>query len=1005
MPTETMDGSSELNLRSTVDGRHVAAIDSARRQFERAGIRGPTSSAPGAAETVAARSAAWLAERLPDYEIGTEIHRGGQGVVYRSLQRGTQREVAIKVMRDGPFGGALAKSRFEREIQILAQFRHPNIVTIHDSGSVESGFYFVMDYIAGRTLDAYVSDARLGVRETLALFVKICRAVHAAHLHGVIHRDLKPANIRVDPSGEPHLLDFGLAKIIEDDAPAADSAHASSQTGQFIGSLPWASPEQLEGKSGEIDVRTDVYSLGVVLFQALTCRLPYEVGVNMRQAVENICRAEPPSPSTVSAGIDGEVDAIVLKCLRKAKDQRYQSAGDLAGDIERYLAGEPIDAKRDSGWYVFSKQLRRHRLAVSIVAAFMVVVAGALVSSVSFWRQAVRERDIAQIATIDAIEARDEARKQEAVAAAVSRFLTRDVLQKLDPYNTQGEALTARALFEQAAKDVDAGAFRDQPLVEFEVRTVLGMVYHWMSDFAHAETHLRAALSIARGELGEENENTLSTLRRLGNALSRQGKLDEAGQLLRQAMEIQSRTRGDDDLSTVLSRSHLAGWYLDMDRPDEAESLYRMVLDARIRLQGEDHVDTLAVMSNLAHALGSQGKYAEAEALYRDSLRLKRKIHGDQHPETLVDLMHLANTLRFTGRSDEAMPIAKEAYEGLRERMGVAAESTQSAMLTLARLHQTAGEFAEAEALLREAVDYYRASDGAGYQIVVILFQLGVNLIEQGKLTEAEGVLRDALAAYERVGGNAIDRLRILSHLVNVLGEQGKSADAVTAAEESMKLSRQTYGDEHETTAIFVNNYAYALLQSGNLSEAEAQCRQALAMQRDDHPLTYNLMHNLALALGEEDHQEERELLLRTSLEGRRRLFGDDDPLTLKTMQALAALLRDQKTFDEAEALLREALGRAEKRWPSGHFMTEHYRRALGVCLAAEGRFEEAEPLLLLSYERDRELLPPGHPNHVEGIQKLVDLYIAWGKPEQADHWREERPNRTAEPSTQSDRR
>ena len=1004
-----MDGSSELNLRSTVDGRHAAAIDSARRQFERAGIRGPASSAAGAVAGAATRTAAWLADLLPDYEIGPEIHRGGQGVVFRSVQRGTQREVAIKVMRDGPFGGALAKSRFEREIQILAQFRHPNIVTIHDSGAVESGFYFVMDYIAGRTLDAYVSESRLGVRETLVLIVKICHAVHAAHLHGVIHRDLKPANIRVDPSGEPHLLDFGLAKIIEGDVSATNQAQASSQTGQFIGSLPWASPEQLEGKSGEIDVRTDVYSLGVVLFQALTGRLPYEVGVNMRQAVENICRAEPPTPGSINAGIDGEVDAIVLKCLRKAKDQRYQSAGELARDIERYLAGEPIDAKRDSGWYVFSKQLRRHRLAVSIAAAFMVVVAGALVSSISFWRQAVRERDIAQIATVDAIEARDEARKQEAVAAAVSRFLTRDVLQKLDPYNTQGEALTARALFEEAAKDVDAGAFRDQPLVEFEVRSMLGMVYHWMSDYAHAETHLRAALSIARSEFGEENENTLSTMRRLGNALSRQGKLDEAGTLLKQALEIQSRTLGNDHLSTVMSRSHLAGWCLDAERPGEAESLYRMVLEARIRLQGEDHVDTLAVMSNLAHALGSQGKYAEAESLYRESLRRKRKVHGDEHPETLLDLMHLASTLRLIGRSDEALPIAKEAYAGLRKRMGGGAESTQSAMLTLARLHQAAGEYAEAEALLREAVDQYRASDGAGYQIVAILFQLGTVLIEQGKLTDAEAILRDALAAHEHGGGNAIDRLRILSNLVNVLGEQGKAADAVAAAEESMKLCRQTYGDDHETTVIFVNNYAYAQLQAGNLSEAEAQCREALAMQsrlqHDDHPLTYNLMHNLALALGVEGRHEERESLLRAALDGRRRLFGDDDPLTLKTLQALATLLRDQKKFDEAESLLREALNRAEKRWPDGHFMTEHYRRGLGVCLAAEGRFEEAEPLLLVSYERDQNLLPPGHPNHVEGIEKLVELYSAWGKSEQADSWREKLAERTSERPSHSDRR
>lgn len=1000
-----MEGSSDLRPHSTVDGRHLAAIEDARRQFEQAAKRLPGSSAALGIDRNPSPSLEWLTDSLPGYEIGPEIHRGGQGVVYRSVQRGTQREVAIKVMREGPFGGPRDKARFEREIQILGQFKHPNIVTIHDSGSSAHGFYFVMDYIPGESLDAYVAKSNLGVRETLALFAKICHAVHAAHLHGVIHRDLKPANIRVDEAGEPHLLDFGLAKLNEDEMPTAESSALRSMTGQFIGSMPWASPEQIEGKPGEIDVRTDVYSLGVMLFQVLTGQPPYKVGGNMRQAVENICHVDPPSPGSIRAEVGSEVDAIVLKCLCKKKDDRYQSAWELARDIERYLSGEPVEARRGGGWYVLSKQVRKHRLAVSVAGILIGVIAAGLVTSLTFWRQAVRSRDAAQWAKIAAESARDEARKQETTANAVTRFLTHDVLIKLDPYNTQGEDLTARALFEQAAADVEAGAFKDQPLVEFEIRTVLGLVYLWMSDSLRAEAQFRPALAIARRELGDESEKTVLTMGRLGTVLSKQGRLEEAERLLRQALEIQSRTRGDDDLTTVMSRSSLAGWYLDADRPAEAEVLYREVLDARIRLQGPEHPDTLAVQSKLAGALMAQRKFSESEEIYLEVIRLKRRLHGDQHPETLLDLMHFANMLHFAGKYEEALPIAKEAFDGLIERMGRAHESTQSALMVLAKIHQSMGEWSEAESLLRESLDYYRASGRVRYQVVEILRQLAVNLTRLGKLAEAETVLRDALKELDKIGGHAEDRLHVLSYLVNALGEQGKSEEAISFAKECVQLGRQTYGADSETTIIFINNYAFALLGMGRASEAEELFREALESQKrtsgEDNALALNLMHNLALALGNQGKQAEMESLLRAALKGRRQLLDDSDPLTLKTMHALATVLRDLGKNDEAESLFREALDRAEKVWPNGHYLTEHFRRGLGVQLTALHRYEEAETLLLLSHERDLSLLSAGHPNLVEGVEKLVELYEAWGKEDRAAEWRAKLPqNSTTKPAS-----
>jgi WD40 repeat protein len=379
-------------------------------------------------------------DSIPGYEILREIHRGGQGVVYQAVQKSTNRKVAIKVMREGPFAGTGDKARFEREVQILGQLQHPNIVAVHDSGSAAGSFYFVMDYISGQPLDVYLAGAAekehgakgskgpgrvgLSIDSTLKLFAKICEAVNAAHLRGVIHRDLKPGNIRIDAQGEPHVLDFGLAKVAGGPMGLGELA-AMTLTGQFVGSLPWSAPEQAEGAPSKIDTRTDVYSLGVVLYQMLTGKFPYEVVGNMRDVLDRIMNAEPVKPSTLGGAsasrrrINDEVETIVLKCLSKERERRYQTGGELARDIQHYLAGEAIEAKRDSAFYMLKKQLRRYKGPAAVAATFVVLlVAFGISMSVLAARERVArdradgERQRADTQAADAIRQRDEAERQ-----------------------------------------------------------------------------------------------------------------------------------------------------------------------------------------------------------------------------------------------------------------------------------------------------------------------------------------------------------------------------------------------------------------------------------------------------------------------------------------------------------------------------------------------------------------------------------------------------------------
>ncbi len=579
---------------------------------------------------------------IAGYRIVKEIHRGGQGVVYQAVHEGTKRRVAVKVMREGPFASKADQARFEREVQVLGHLNHPGIVSIYDTGVANGSHYFVMDYISGQPLDVYLQMRRMNSREVLELFASICEAVHAAHLQGVIHRDLKPGNIRVDSDGAPHVLDFGLAKS---GLPEPGSS-AMTVTGQFMGSLPWASPEQAEAQPGRIDVRSDVYSLGVIAYQMLADRFPYDVTGSMREVLENILNAEPQRPSLLRRDINDEVDTIVLKCLQKDRERRYQSAGEIARDVRRFLNGDPIEAKRDSFGYVMSKHIRRHRVTVVVALSFVAVTLGGLFTALYFANQAATERDAAQraqrYAESKATEA-DEVRLAAEAEANRARAAEREQqrLRRLADERAE-QARVAMMDAEDARREAEAALRR-------------------MSD--HASSMLA------------------------------EGRAAEAEGLLRQVVDQQQRLSGEGSPLTQAAIRNLKELYIALGRQEEA---VEWSLRENLALQRESWgaaVPLAPHLAALATHLRSRGADAAAEPLLRERVEIFRAAPQLPARDFTIALLELAELeleldkyASAEAHAREALDIAPSDFARLNARLSLGASLVGQERLTEAEL-------------------------------------------------------------------------------------------------------------------------------------------------------------------------------------------------------------------------------------------------------------------------------------------------------------------------------
>jgi len=730
--------------------------------------------------------------RFPGYAVIREIARGGQGAVFEAIQDGTRRRVAIKLIHRG--GGARDAARFTQEVRILAQLRHPNIVAIHESGSVGEDDYFVMDYVDGAPLDGWVAarveaveqaqaSPRAVLREVLDLLATVAEAVHAAHLRGVIHRDLKPANIRVDGDGRPVVLDFGLAKRLASDVDDLSAAQPMTESGHFVGSLPWSSPEQAGGRTPEIDLRTDVYALGVMLYQSVTGRFPYEVRGPLLDVIGRILHDEPQSvraasDSALAPLVDRDLEAIVLRCLAKPPPRRYQSAGDVAADLRRYLAGEAIDARRDSTWYVLRKTLRRHRIAAAVALGF-VALSGA--SAVVFALQAAQirvERDAAAAA-------RDDEHAARMTSERVAGFLE-ELLASADPFDDPAHR---RDVTLQEAVDLAAGRieeeFAGEPRVEASVRTVIGRTYRELGALDAADAHLQRALALRRELLGSGHPSVAETLHEAAQLRQVQARYDDAEQLCSEALAIRLATFGDGSAEVAESRNLRAHLLRELDRLEEAEQEARAALAARRALLADDDPLIAESYNALAGVLRERKKLEEAEAAYVEALDRRRTLLRPGHPDVATSLNNLAALRCEQKRFADAIPLLEEALEIYVSELGEIHPYVARGRANLATALTEVGRTAEAEAQFRAALDTRRAlaPDGDA-ESAALAFLLGQMLAREGRDADARIELESAVPLLRATRGirDTLTR-RATSLLTDVYERLGEAAlaDALRA--------------------------------------------------------------------------------------------------------------------------------------------------------------------------------------------------------------------------------
>ena len=700
------------------------------------------------------------------YNLIRKLGEGGMGQVWLAEQTApVRRQVAIKLIRVGMYDDSVLL-RFQSEQQSLAVMNHPAIAKVFDAGSTPDGQpYFVMEYVDGPSITKYCDAKKLKIRERLELFIGVCEGVQHAHQKAIIHRDLKPSNIlvaEVDGKPMPRIIDFGIAKAISSQANADQTMF--TQVGVMVGTPGFMSPEQADPTVQDVDTRTDVYSLGVILYALLTGMLPFDTAKWAKRPIDEVLRQlredDPPSPSakidllekdTSTAAAErrsteprhlvsllhGDLDAITLKAVEKDRTRRYGTPSELAADIQRYLSNEPVQAQPPSATYRLQKYVRRHRVGVGVAAAFVIALVAFAINQSIQLRRITRERDRAD---------------------RVSEFMT-SMFRVSDPSESRGNSITAREILDNGSKSIETSLAKD-PELQADLIATMAATYLNLGLYSRAQEHLERAVEIQRRVLGLNNWKTLQSMSLLGWILQRQGRYPESEKLLRETLDRQTRVFGTADPYALSTLFRLGVTLSQEGQYTEAERVERQALEIARRTGSSNDTNLLAAMNNLADTLDSEGNYAEAEKLQREEIDTARRVHGEDYPPTLRGMNNLGNTLEREGKYADAEEVERRAVELDLRVFGPKHPSTLLSMSSLATILLDQDHYSDADKIYRQILDVQRDVFGPeNPETLHTMELLGVTLAYEKHYPEAEGLFHEVL----KTAGAAPGRTRVVA--------------------------------------------------------------------------------------------------------------------------------------------------------------------------------------------------------------------------------------------------
>lgn len=895
------------------------------------------------------------------YRIVKQVGTGGMGVVYLAERADGQfqQKVALKVIKRGMDSEEILR-RFQSERQILAQFEHPNVVRLLDGGMTDDGLpYFTMEHVEGEPIDSYCDRLSLSIDERLHLFRTICSAVQYAHRNLVVHRDLKPSNILVTGDGSVKLLDFGIAKMLDVAGGSADVT-GLTRMGVKVMTPEYASPEQVRGEP--VTTASDVYSLGVILYQLLSGHHPYRFPSRSPADVEKVVRnTEPRKPSTVAQQtevvegspitpelvsksrstmpeklrkrLEGDLDTICIKALQKMPEQRYGSVDQLLGDIVAHSAGQAISARPATLPYRVRKFVQRHRTAVTATAGVFLMVAVLVV----FY-------------TLRLAEERDRARLEAMKAEQVSEFLT-SLFKVSDPSESRGQTITARELLERGAARIER-ELSGQQEVQATMMNVVGKVYQSLGLYENATGYLERSLDIRRRIFDRTHPDVAASLNDLGSLLHARGFYPQADSLFRQALAIRRSVSDEPTPELAESMNDLGMVLRDMGAYDEAGPLLREALAVRQRALGLEHLKTAESLNNLALMYQDRGAYDTADTLMRAALQLKRKLLGEDHPEVSLSLGSLAFILQDKGEYDEAETLFRETLTLDRRIHGEVHPSISTDLYQLASLVQRKGQYDTAETLFRQVLELDRKLLGAEHPYI------------------------------------ALD----INNIASVRSEKEDLKGAETLYREALALNRKIHGEEHPEVATSFSNLGSVLNRQRRYAEAEPVLTRALQLRRkllgEKHPHVVTTLSLLASLADGKGDSKQAEMRYREVYDLRVQLLGERHPQTAGAMVNLGSSMMKSGQVAGTETLLTAALSILQEKLPADHWEIANAKSILGECFVKLKKFKDAEPLVMEGYEGLKLRRGVGDRLTQSALRRVITLLEATNRKQEAAGYR-----------------